>query len=105
MDFQTYQSEAAWQQTNSHNSLEDGSVNELNLNRDTQSSHVPIADNFFYFGKNHVQIPDDLLGIADDGRGYKYSFEPTLVLNFLESLPNTRQAVYHADPIQFVGNL
>jgi hypothetical protein len=93
-----------WQQANSHHSLEDGSVNMLNLNRDTKSSHVLIADYFFYFGKNHVEIPDHLLGVAYDGRGYKYSFEPALVLSFLEWLQNNYQPGYHGDPIQFDGN-
>lgn len=93
-----------WQQANSHHSLEDGSVNELNLNRDTKSNHVLIADYFFYFGKNHVAIPPELLTIAYDGRGYKYSFEDSLVLAFLEWLQTSFRPGYYGDPIQFDGN-
>lgn len=47
-----------WVQEDSHHSFENGVVNEDNLKRDTGlTDHVLISYDFFYFGKNAVEIP------------------------------------------------
>lgn len=54
-----HDSEGNWQQVNSHHSYEDGSINMLNLNRDTGTTdHVLICHNFYYLGKSMIDIGD-----------------------------------------------
>lgn len=50
-----------WHQEDSHHSYPDGTINYLNLNRDTSSDNVLISTLFFYFGKHPMQIPDYLI--------------------------------------------
>lgn len=49
-----------WQQADSHHS-NDGSVNAINLRKDTKSDKVLLSENFFYFGSEAPTIPADLL--------------------------------------------
>lgn len=46
-----------WIQEYSHHSMEDGSINYKNLDRDTQTDKVLIATEFYYFGSNAIDIP------------------------------------------------
>ena len=41
-----------WMQDPSHHSYMDGSINYMNLDRDTKANRVLIATEFFYFGAN-----------------------------------------------------
>jgi hypothetical protein len=56
-----------WYQANSHHSNADGSINPHNLRTDTKSDKVLISQHFFYFGRETILIPSDLL----DGIRYK----------------------------------
>ena len=58
---------APWQQADSHHSHADGSINQLNLARDTQSDRVLISQHFFYFGSAAPCVPIELL----DALGYQ----------------------------------
>lgn len=54
-----------WMQEPSHHSHEDGSINYVNLQHDTQTDRVLIATEFFYFGNKAIELPrefDDLIG-------------------------------------------
>ena len=53
--------ESAWLQADSHHTHEDGSPNTDNVNRDTKSDRVLLSRNFFYFGREPVDVPPDLL--------------------------------------------
>lgn len=49
-----------WIQSNSHHSLQDGSVNLYNLHKDTGTTeNVLICRQFFYFGKSMFNIPKE----------------------------------------------
>lgn len=50
-----------WHQADSHHSNVDGSINQLNLARDTKSDKVLISRYFFYFGSAAACVPSDLL--------------------------------------------
>ena len=53
-----HDNDAKWIQEDSHHSLSKGVLNIENLQRDTGSTdHVLISNEFFYFGKNAVDIP------------------------------------------------
>ena len=60
-----------WHQENSHHSLENGNVNEHNLKRDTSGKYVLISEHFYYFGKNMIDIPDEIKDEFIVGRAYK----------------------------------
>lgn len=51
-----------WQQLDSHHSLEDGSPNPLNIEKDTKANRVLVSRHFFYFGKDAPQVPAHILG-------------------------------------------
>lgn len=59
-----------WLQENSHHSLDDGSTNILNLNRDTSVDRVLVATLFYYFGGQAISLPralDELVIYASRG--------------------------------------
>jgi hypothetical protein len=56
-----------WQQLDSHHSNPDGSINALNVDKDTSADSVLISRDFFYFGKTAPTVPEAIL----QGLGYK----------------------------------
>ena len=66
-----YHTEAGqWVQENSHHSYENG-INYNNLNHDTQTDRVLLSHNFWYFGENAIQLPDELNYLVCKNRGHK----------------------------------
>lgn len=57
-------------QENSHHSLEDGTVNVLNLERDLSGKYVLISDKFWYWGGTGYNLPGILQKYSDIGRGH-----------------------------------
>lgn len=55
-----------WLQERSHHSLSDGSLNELNLARDTSSDSVLVGEDFVYFGRRAPEIPRSLRNFDGD---------------------------------------
>lgn len=55
------QSEAGWQQLDSHHSLADGSPNPVNVRKDTSADRVLISRNFYYFGSGAPMAPPGML--------------------------------------------
>jgi len=89
-----------WLQANSHHSKPDGSTNMYNLKRDLKSKNVLISQHFWYFGKIAPTIPSKLNDICIKGRGYKSSFTPDLINEFIKWLNNYSMG-YKGDPNQF----
>ncbi|SEP08714.1 hypothetical protein SAMN05192574_12160 [Mucilaginibacter gossypiicola] len=50
-----------WHQAHSHHSHPDGSLNQYNKDRDTQSKNVLLSRHFYYFGSNAPEIPNEIL--------------------------------------------
>lgn len=50
-----------WYQADSHHSLPDGSPNDHNIERDTQTNRVLISQHFVYFGSNAPHVPKEIL--------------------------------------------
>lgn len=95
----------SWQQAHSHHSLEDGSLNEYNLNRDTKSKNVLVSKHFYYFGSSAPVIPPEILTQLKykNNQGHrKFPAEAASELvdwlesNFVESLN-----MVSADPFNF----
>ena len=59
-----------WVQVDSHHSLKDGTPNILNVNKDTSSDNVLISKTFWYFGKDAIEVPDELKKIIPNCRDY-----------------------------------
>lgn len=94
-------SETDWHQENSHHSFEDGKTNFLNLDRDTSSDNVLISSNFYYFGKENIEIPGEFVSeISIKKQGYK-KVEPEIALKFIQWLQENYEPGYKGDPILF----
>lgn len=98
-----------WIQEDSHHSLSDGSINEVNLSRDTGSTdQVLVSEYFFYFGEQAV--PVDLISI-----GYKrirdckktslegFGTAQDLIASIVNTNRNNRNFIV-ADPCQFADS-
>jgi len=76
-----------WAQADSHHSLDGGVANLKNLNDDTETDQVLIADEFWYFGSSAPAIPPQFRGDGQAdicvGRGHKVNFVDGLADDFL----------------------
>lgn len=91
-----------WHQAHSHHSLENGSINKYNLERDTQSEYVLISSNYFYFGNKFINIPDDLImHLCKKGPGFRYVKEQKAIDFIINEIPKTYSKRIISDPIQF----
>lgn len=90
-----------WVQANSHHSYEDGSANPYNLNRDTKSELVLISNNFHYFGKKCIKIPEKIVPhVCMPGQGRKYIQDEESITTLIEIL-QTYPKGYIGEPIWF----
>jgi hypothetical protein len=51
----------SWLQADSHHSNADGSINLINLEKDTSANAVLISDNFYYFGASAAAVPSEII--------------------------------------------
>ncbi len=72
-----------WIQEPSHHSNIDGSINYINLNKDTQTDNVLISTNFFYFGNNAIDVPEEFEPLKWSGRNHKVCDNVDLIEKFL----------------------
>ncbi|MBS1687462.1 MAG: hypothetical protein JSS96_01960 [Bacteroidetes bacterium] len=97
--------ERRWTQAFSHHSNADGTINEYNLNRDTQSKNVLISKHFYYFGIAAVVLPNDImtnLGYKNGVGHRKYTIEEAQPLvTWLESAYSDKLNLVTADPFDF----
>ena len=72
-----------WLQENSHHSHDDGTVNPLNVARDTSAPRVLISSDFVYWGGEGPSLPPRFRNNAEQDvcahRGHKCSFSEALV--------------------------
>lgn len=73
-----------WFQELSHHSMLDGSINYTNLNRDTQTDRVLIAEEFYYFGNNAITIPARFNELIGRGRNHKVCKNEILINDFID---------------------
>jgi len=94
-----------WNQSDSHHSNPDGSVNPKNLKTDTKSDKVLIADHFYYFGKDAPSVPTHFLASIGykNGRNYRV-FDSNACAGLIDWLKKSFSKslnVVVADPFQF----
>lgn len=91
-----------WVQLDSHHSNADGSENLHNKNRDLKSEYVLISHHFWYFGRNHLVLPNEFMSIHHKGRGYKSKcFTEEFLTSFLVWLESNAPKGYRGNPYQF----
>lgn len=90
-----------WMQVDSHHSYHNGLTNFYNLRRDTKSDAVLISTEFYYFGKNHIQIPPSWINSACiEKQGYK-KVNPIIAEKLIDWLETNFEQGYHGDPFLF----
>ncbi len=93
-----------WHQSNSHHSNEDGSVNFDNLGNDTSKPCVLISSEFFYFGKDAIQIPEAFKdAFCHTTQGHKLVRDHVLANRFVEWLHENFEPGIIGFPLQFKG--
>lgn len=90
-----------WVQADSHHSLDDGSVNLNNLNRDTKVNAILISDYFFYFGGQFIEMTTKHADrICKTGPGFKY-VDSNASKALIKRIESKYSHGYLGDPIQF----
>lgn len=90
-----------WQQENSHHSLENGTVNGHNLERDLSGKYVLISEHFYYFGRSAIDIPDKYKEeICHNRQGHK-NVDRSVALDFLGWLGQNFKVGRQDDPLLF----
>lgn len=94
-----------WSQAHSHHSLADGTMNEHNKNRDTQSKNVLISNHFYYFGSEAPLMPENIineLGYKNrvGHRRFEYDQAKELI-TWLETTYSEKLNLVTADPYDF----
>ncbi|MEZ0542545.1 hypothetical protein [Fibrella arboris] len=94
-----------WQQAHSHHSMEDGTINQYNLTRDTKSRNILVSNYFFYFGSSAPVIPQNLLSALNykNAIGHRvFDIDPALdLVSWLESEFKGSHNCVLADPFNF----
>jgi hypothetical protein len=92
--------DGSWLQADSHHSFENGEINNKNLNRDKKGEFVLIASEFYYFGKDSIEIPENLKSEFTVGIGHRRvdKAAASKVINWLEE---NFENGYQSDPLLF----
>jgi len=92
-----------WGQLQSLHSNADGSINQAHLKKDLSGKYILVSTNFFYFGENHFEIPDEFKGICGNNpRGYAGpSIDKIVGGDFLNWLDQNYRLGIHGDPINW----
>lgn len=95
-----------WVQEDSHHSLKDGSCDFGNLQNDTQTDRVLIADWYVYFGGNGSTIPPRFRNFEGRdlyaGRGHKNNeFPPAMVTAVIEWITSLGDEGYAGKPLDW----
>ena len=85
---------------NIYEPLPDGSFKQLrsmhcegDIAKDLKGRNVLIGEQFYYFGKNAVELPESIHGIIKKGQGYKCNIPDYLIQEFLEFLSQYKPGI------------
>lgn len=86
-----------WAQTESYHTVK-------NMNHDLSGECVLISNDFYYFGKCAVHIPERFSKIIKKGPGHKSKFDPDFVSKFIDWLRNKCSTGINGDPYDLQEN-
>jgi hypothetical protein len=92
-----------WIQEDSHHKNADGTVNEDNLNRDTQKDYVLISRQYWYWGQDAEAVPNALQELVKKGIGYKIHKKSLLEKTLEKWLFSFKVNGYIGRPAKFSG--
>lgn len=92
-----------WVQDNSHHSNKDGSPNLRNLKRDTKRDAVLISRRYWYFGKDAIDIQEELAELVYNHIGEKRFTDKKLETKLETWLDSQPEQGFIGDPIKFDG--
>jgi len=78
-----------WMQEFSHHSMPNGSINYVNLDRDTQTDRVLIAQDYYYFGNNAIDMPQRFETLIRKGRNHIVCKDEAVINNFISYIRET----------------
>lgn len=88
-------------QEDSHHSLEHGVTNILNYSRDVPGKCVLVAEEFWYWGRDAINLPPQFLRLANIGIGHITINDPSFIQSFLTWLRNMQDSGYIGTPNMF----
>lgn len=90
--------EAQWTQELSHHSMTDGSINYVNLNRDTQTDRVLVATQFYYFGNNAIEVPKEFDFLIWSRRNHRIYRDEEKINKFVTYISENYEVGIHGLP-------
>ncbi|MCO5259685.1 MAG: hypothetical protein M9916_06030 [Crocinitomicaceae bacterium] len=93
--------DGSWGQVDSAHSLPDGVSNEKHMSTDTEGKYAIISEEFYYFGDNCPEIPENLIGVCKSGIGEKTITDEKLVNEFIIWLKTNFSVGISGDPINW----
>ena len=85
----------------SHHSYPDGGTNLLNYNRDVPGENVLISNNYWYWGREAIKIPSQLLKLAAVKRGHRVFENAAFVSEVDKWLNELNYSGYIGKPCKF----
>lgn len=94
-----------WQQLDSHHSNPDGTINPLNVNKDTSADRVLVSRDFYYFGQMAPMVPGAILKALGykNGIGHRKfnSTDSAAFVTWLRNEHKMERNLVMADPFDF----
>jgi len=72
------------------------------MDHDLSGKYVLISDDFFYFGKDAIEIPEKFWEIIKKGPGHKCNFSVILVNEFIEWLEENYACGKQGEPYNYI---
>jgi hypothetical protein len=94
-----------WVQEDSAHSKEDGITHEGHLETDIDGKYILISQNFYYFGRNAIDVPNEFKSvICTDVRNWEYAEPEDDIENFIQWLEEKgyRKRRLYGDPINWI---
>ena len=88
-------------QEDSHHSLENGLTNWDNFNRDIPGEFVLVANQFWYWGSNPIDIPCEFIRITNVKRQHIVVYDTSFIDSFLSWLYSLDENGYINKPYMF----
>lgn len=79
--------------------------NENDIKHDTNTEFVLISDNYYYFGKNAIPIPDEFKNNIKGGRGHRNNYSGVFIHKVLAWLKENYSPGIYAKPCDYKKEL